>query len=111
MVSCIIVSNTVTKILPRNAYGRGRTEATWHGWNSCQRRALVHLRNSQDHEHHNGKLVQKTWQNVVNRAVRMLALGPFGSHFFLARALFLIENHFEASARNLIILPSRSGHI
>ncbi|KAJ1370321.1 hypothetical protein KIN20_032018 [Parelaphostrongylus tenuis] len=26
------------------------------------------------------------WQNVVNRAVRMLALGPFRSHFFSASA-------------------------
>ncbi|KAJ1369576.1 hypothetical protein KIN20_031064 [Parelaphostrongylus tenuis] len=24
------------------------------------------------------------WQNVVNRAVRMLASGPFGTHFFSA---------------------------
>ncbi|KAJ1347741.1 hypothetical protein KIN20_002885 [Parelaphostrongylus tenuis] len=26
------------------------------------------------------------WENVVNRAVRMLASGPFGSHFFTAQA-------------------------
>ncbi|KAJ1356253.1 hypothetical protein KIN20_013928 [Parelaphostrongylus tenuis] len=26
------------------------------------------------------------WQNVVNRAIRMLAWGPFGSHFFSASA-------------------------
>ncbi|KAJ1369591.1 hypothetical protein KIN20_031080 [Parelaphostrongylus tenuis] len=26
------------------------------------------------------------WQNVVERAFRMLASGPFGSHFFSARA-------------------------
>ncbi|KAJ1358836.1 hypothetical protein KIN20_017367 [Parelaphostrongylus tenuis] len=26
------------------------------------------------------------WQSVVDRAVRMLASGPFGSHFFSARA-------------------------
>ncbi|KAJ1358846.1 hypothetical protein KIN20_017384 [Parelaphostrongylus tenuis] len=26
------------------------------------------------------------WQSVVNRAIRMLALGPFGSHFFSAFA-------------------------
>ncbi|KAJ1368606.1 hypothetical protein KIN20_029775 [Parelaphostrongylus tenuis] len=26
------------------------------------------------------------WQSVVNRAVRMLASGPFGSHFFSRRA-------------------------
>ncbi|KAJ1371057.1 hypothetical protein KIN20_032928 [Parelaphostrongylus tenuis] len=26
------------------------------------------------------------WQDVVNRAIRLLALGPFGSHFFSARA-------------------------
>ncbi|KAJ1349535.1 hypothetical protein KIN20_005124 [Parelaphostrongylus tenuis] len=26
------------------------------------------------------------WQNVVNRAIRMLASGPFGSHFFSASA-------------------------
>ncbi|KAJ1366303.1 hypothetical protein KIN20_026932 [Parelaphostrongylus tenuis] len=26
------------------------------------------------------------WQDVVNRAVRMLAAGPFGSHFFSASA-------------------------
>ncbi|KAJ1368226.1 hypothetical protein KIN20_029309 [Parelaphostrongylus tenuis] len=26
------------------------------------------------------------WQSVVNRAIRMLALGPFGSHFFSAVA-------------------------
>ncbi|KAJ1351362.1 hypothetical protein KIN20_007353 [Parelaphostrongylus tenuis] len=26
------------------------------------------------------------WQNVVNRAIRMLSLGPFGSHFFSAFA-------------------------
>ncbi|KAJ1369118.1 hypothetical protein KIN20_030515 [Parelaphostrongylus tenuis] len=27
------------------------------------------------------------WQNVVDSAVRMLASGPFGSHFFSARAI------------------------
>ncbi|KAJ1374534.1 hypothetical protein KIN20_037239 [Parelaphostrongylus tenuis] len=25
------------------------------------------------------------WQSIVSRAVRMLILGPFGSHFFSAR--------------------------
>ncbi|KAJ1369096.1 hypothetical protein KIN20_030491 [Parelaphostrongylus tenuis] len=27
------------------------------------------------------------WQNVLNRALRLLALGPFGSHFFSASAI------------------------
>ncbi|KAJ1374965.1 hypothetical protein KIN20_038174 [Parelaphostrongylus tenuis] len=27
------------------------------------------------------------WQSVVDRAVRMLASSPFGSHFFSARAM------------------------
>ncbi|KAJ1368992.1 hypothetical protein KIN20_030355 [Parelaphostrongylus tenuis] len=26
------------------------------------------------------------WQSVVDRAIRMLASGPFGSHFFSTRA-------------------------
>ncbi|KAJ1359888.1 hypothetical protein KIN20_018710 [Parelaphostrongylus tenuis] len=29
----------------------------------------------------------QVWQNVVNRAIRMLASGPFGSHFFPQLAL------------------------
>ncbi|KAJ1358730.1 hypothetical protein KIN20_017230 [Parelaphostrongylus tenuis] len=27
------------------------------------------------------------WQSIVNRAIRMLASGPFGSHFFTATAI------------------------
>ncbi|KAJ1368206.1 hypothetical protein KIN20_029286 [Parelaphostrongylus tenuis] len=30
---------------------------------------------------------REMWQNVVNKAVRMLASGPFGSHFFSALAI------------------------
>ncbi|KAJ1369013.1 hypothetical protein KIN20_030384 [Parelaphostrongylus tenuis] len=30
---------------------------------------------------------REMWQNVVNRAIRMLASGPFGSHFFSALAI------------------------
>ncbi|KAJ1355283.1 hypothetical protein KIN20_012620 [Parelaphostrongylus tenuis] len=30
---------------------------------------------------------KEMWQSVVNRAVRMLASGPFGSHFFTAIAV------------------------
>ncbi|KAJ1358006.1 hypothetical protein KIN20_016306 [Parelaphostrongylus tenuis] len=29
---------------------------------------------------------REMWQSVVNKAVRMLASGPFGSHFFSAFA-------------------------
>ncbi|KAJ1366873.1 hypothetical protein KIN20_027655 [Parelaphostrongylus tenuis] len=42
--------------------------------------AMVH------HEHHNDNWARTMWQNVVNRALRMLASGPLSSHFFAAMA-------------------------
>ncbi|KAJ1368905.1 hypothetical protein KIN20_030262 [Parelaphostrongylus tenuis] len=43
-------------------------------------------RNSHDHKHHHGELAKEMWQSVANRAVRMLAFGPFRSNFFSAIA-------------------------
>ncbi|KAJ1366113.1 hypothetical protein KIN20_026708 [Parelaphostrongylus tenuis] len=35
-------------------------------------------------KHHYGEFVESMWESVVNRAIRMLASGPFGPLFFLA---------------------------
>ncbi|KAJ1372191.1 hypothetical protein KIN20_034282 [Parelaphostrongylus tenuis] len=43
---------------------------------------VASLSNKHDHKHHLGDWSRAMWQNVVNRAIRMLASGPFGSHFF-----------------------------
>ncbi|KAJ1364868.1 hypothetical protein KIN20_025056 [Parelaphostrongylus tenuis] len=39
-----------------------------------------------NHEHYHCELVRTMWQSVLNRAIRMLASGPFGSHFLSATA-------------------------
>ncbi|KAJ1365246.1 hypothetical protein KIN20_025490 [Parelaphostrongylus tenuis] len=52
--------------------------------------------NANKHKQHHGKLVeQRLWQNVVDRAVRMLTSGPFGSHFFSASAVIMETGCFN----------------
>ncbi|KAJ1369394.1 hypothetical protein KIN20_030836 [Parelaphostrongylus tenuis] len=38
---------------------------------------------------------REMWQNIVNRAVRMLASGLFGSHFFSAFATMMLQPRQE----------------
>ncbi|KAJ1362802.1 hypothetical protein KIN20_022482 [Parelaphostrongylus tenuis] len=48
-----------------------------------------------DYEHHHGEWSREMWQNVVNRAVRLLAASPFGSHFITAFAtVWLALKHY-----------------
>ncbi|KAJ1368847.1 hypothetical protein KIN20_030191 [Parelaphostrongylus tenuis] len=47
-----------------------------------QRQALVPLRNSHDYEHLMANWSRSMWQNVVDRALRLLRSGPFGSHLY-----------------------------
>ncbi|KAJ1358002.1 hypothetical protein KIN20_016298 [Parelaphostrongylus tenuis] len=44
-------------------------------------KVVLNVATEMDHKHHRGELVGAMWQNVVNRAIRMLASGPFGSNF------------------------------
>ncbi|KAJ1366087.1 hypothetical protein KIN20_026676 [Parelaphostrongylus tenuis] len=80
--NCIIVGNTVTGICAKMKVADMKCETT-------MRVPGTHLTVS-------GTLMttniimanwsRQMWQNVVNRAIRMLALGPFRSHFFSAVA-------------------------
>ncbi|KAJ1368953.1 hypothetical protein KIN20_030319 [Parelaphostrongylus tenuis] len=72
---CVIVSNTVTGICPDQQ--------------QCRMGVMI-VCIPQPHLTISGTVTENwsrtTWQNVVNTAVRMLAAGPFGSHFISASA-------------------------
>ncbi|KAJ1347747.1 hypothetical protein KIN20_002892 [Parelaphostrongylus tenuis] len=82
---CIIVGNTVTGICPQKG-GAGNM--------MCKLMMLgavpeTHLTISGTVSTKNiimANWSRTMWQSVVNRAIRMLALGPFGSNFFSASA-------------------------
>ncbi|KAJ1362620.1 hypothetical protein KIN20_022239, partial [Parelaphostrongylus tenuis] len=45
------------------------------------------------------------WQNVMNKAIRMLASGPFGSHLFSASGTttnIIMVNWLKAMLQNII---------
>ncbi|KAJ1360319.1 hypothetical protein KIN20_019254 [Parelaphostrongylus tenuis] len=44
------------------------------------------------------------WQSVVNRAIRMLALGPFRSNFFSASATTMEEMSDKMQFRGILLL-------
>ncbi|KAJ1354010.1 hypothetical protein KIN20_010809 [Parelaphostrongylus tenuis] len=69
--ACIIIGNTVTAICTNMA----------QVMESCQLPVKAMTTNI-----NMAKWSRSMWQSVVNRAVRMLASGPFGSHFFSATA-------------------------
>ncbi|KAJ1354489.1 hypothetical protein KIN20_011455 [Parelaphostrongylus tenuis] len=83
--NCVIVENTVT----------GICNVKQDGMDGCSNGNVVEAIPS-NHTTISGSLTTTNsimanwsttmWQNVVNRAVRMLASGPFGSHFFAATA-------------------------
>ncbi|KAJ1353679.1 hypothetical protein KIN20_010366 [Parelaphostrongylus tenuis] len=86
---CIIVSNTVTGICTT-------TDADPNG-KKCENVGLTKIIPvPANHTSISGTLSttniimanwsKAMWENVINRAVRMLASGPFGSHFFSAIA-------------------------
>ncbi|KAJ1348407.1 hypothetical protein KIN20_003702 [Parelaphostrongylus tenuis] len=67
--SCIIVDNTVTGICTTTNMKKSCTAAEQTTTNIVMANWSAAM-----------------WQNVVNRAIRTLATGPFGSHFFSATA-------------------------
>ncbi|KAJ1361087.1 hypothetical protein KIN20_020264 [Parelaphostrongylus tenuis] len=84
---CIIVGNTVT----------GICTATMAGNNMCPQLNMATVGPvPTNHTSISGTLMttniimanwsRMMWQNVVNRAIRMLALGPFGLHFLSVTA-------------------------
>ncbi|KAJ1363850.1 hypothetical protein KIN20_023799 [Parelaphostrongylus tenuis] len=83
--NCIIVDNAVTGICNVMANGR-----------MCTGRNVVEAIPS-NHTRISGTLTTtniimanwstRMWQEVVNRAIRMLASGPFRMHFFSANAV------------------------
>ncbi|KAJ1362070.1 hypothetical protein KIN20_021481 [Parelaphostrongylus tenuis] len=81
---CIIVGNTVTGICTGDdAAGEDEMSRTPDGMNSFFHRTRVTMRRiCVDYEYHHGNWSRQMWQSVLNRAIRMLASGPFGSHFF-----------------------------
>ncbi|KAJ1346037.1 hypothetical protein KIN20_000703 [Parelaphostrongylus tenuis] len=102
MESCIYVGSTVTGICPKDANGRpvgnkkcqevataidGRhlsfsgTLTVWTAFLSVQLRFIKKILYV-DYEHRHGYWSRSMWQNVVDRALRMLRSGPFGSHFY-----------------------------
>ncbi|KAJ1351173.1 hypothetical protein KIN20_007138 [Parelaphostrongylus tenuis] len=81
--SCIVVDNTVTGICPKRNNARMMSMKTATAVNG----KLNNFRNSIDHKYHYGKLVRERCGSVVNRAVRMLASGPSGLHFFSAASI------------------------
>ncbi|KAJ1357645.1 hypothetical protein KIN20_015830 [Parelaphostrongylus tenuis] len=87
--SCIIVDNTVTGIC-NVAQGDQACTATVPNMVTINPVPNTHLTISGSLSTTNMIMAnwsKAMWQNVVNRAVRMLAWGPFGSHFFSAFAV------------------------
>ncbi|KAJ1369660.1 hypothetical protein KIN20_031172 [Parelaphostrongylus tenuis] len=92
---CIIVGNSVTGLCAKMAMGKCDTPVV-------NMVAITGVPGT--HLSISGTLIKKNpvettniimanwqrsmWQSVVNRAIRMLAWGPFGSHFFSAVATF-----------------------
>ncbi|KAJ1358822.1 hypothetical protein KIN20_017350 [Parelaphostrongylus tenuis] len=75
---CIIVSNTVTEICTvlMNLNGKCSTQM-----NDMKTVTAINIKNNIM-----ANWSRMMWQNLVNRAVRMSASGPFGSPFFSAIA-------------------------
>ncbi|KAJ1354071.1 hypothetical protein KIN20_010881 [Parelaphostrongylus tenuis] len=85
---CIIVGNTVTGIC---------VETTNGGDTKCETSASVRIDPVTNYTSISGTLSttniimtnwsRMMWQSVLNRAIRMLALGPFRSRFFSASGI------------------------
>ncbi|KAJ1369517.1 hypothetical protein KIN20_030995 [Parelaphostrongylus tenuis] len=75
--SCIIVSNTVTGICTVTVDAKKCMDVEG-------RICLFRLSHTINIIMANWSRMM--WQNVMDRAVRMLTSGPFGSHFFTVRA-------------------------
>ncbi|KAJ1369414.1 hypothetical protein KIN20_030862 [Parelaphostrongylus tenuis] len=76
---CVIVGNTVTGICTVAMGQQGKCNMPVNGMVTVTAINGTHLKIS-------GTLSRMMWQSVVDRAVRMLASGPFGLHFISARA-------------------------
>ncbi|KAJ1362250.1 hypothetical protein KIN20_021748 [Parelaphostrongylus tenuis] len=103
---CVIVSSMVTATCPqRGAAGNEKVECkVRHGGHGC-RSCFLQLNDNFRISHENSLLTtnsimanwsREMWQSVLNRAVRMLAAGPFSSHFsFASRIVFVTLNQFS----------------
>ncbi|KAJ1351213.1 hypothetical protein KIN20_007184 [Parelaphostrongylus tenuis] len=88
--SCIFVGSTVTGICPAMAVAPGVAPAPQAG--GCVKCATVAEAINSKHLSLSGTLTttniimvnwsRSMWQNVVDRALRMLRSGPFGSHLY-----------------------------
>ncbi|KAJ1349623.1 hypothetical protein KIN20_005217 [Parelaphostrongylus tenuis] len=88
--NCIIVGNTVTGICPKVEKGAQNDDK------KCMKKKNVPMGIPGEHLTITGTLSttnvvmanwsQANWQNVLNRAIRILASGSYGLHFFSATA-------------------------
>ncbi|KAJ1351515.1 hypothetical protein KIN20_007536 [Parelaphostrongylus tenuis] len=89
--TCVIFGNTVTTTclgmgVPGVPAGAPLQTKYAHGFHAHSSSALVNCRNSYDVQRHHGALEQGMWQSVVNRVLRMITSGPFGTQFATAVA-------------------------
>ncbi|KAJ1347459.1 hypothetical protein KIN20_002515 [Parelaphostrongylus tenuis] len=86
---CIIVGSTVTGICTIKTNDQKSVICQGHNGdgNGYKRHTLDNLRNFSTTNVIMANWPRAMWQSVVDRAVRMLASDPFGSHFFSARAI------------------------
>ncbi|KAJ1369195.1 hypothetical protein KIN20_030602 [Parelaphostrongylus tenuis] len=87
MVNCIIVSSMVTAICSGMVDDVCITRANKMAKkNGCSQSSLVDIKKSFGMTANiiMANCSNAMWRSVIERAIRILALGPFGSHFFSA---------------------------
>ncbi|KAJ1357642.1 hypothetical protein KIN20_015825 [Parelaphostrongylus tenuis] len=82
-VKCIIVDNTVTALCPKM---RNRDQCMDNKFLEVPPKHLSILGTLSTTNIIMANWSKAMWQNVVNRAIRMLATDPFGTHFYTAFA-------------------------
>ncbi|KAJ1350548.1 hypothetical protein KIN20_006356 [Parelaphostrongylus tenuis] len=86
---CIIVGNTVTGICTTDASSQCEVHCNTAGQgdsNKRSQRSLNNIRNSLDHKHHHGKLVESDVAKCSEQSNSNAGMGSIGSHFFSAFA-------------------------